>query len=597
MKKASPLPSHSFVVIYPLLLLLAILALLFWRSLLPDFIHFSNDGPLGQNASAQASLPGDFTGEWSDLNVIGNNSGTALTNLSTLMLWSLGPVGFAKLFAPGALFLLGLGAWFFFRQLKLSPLAAVLGALAAMLNSTFFSDACWGVASHEIAAGMDFFALGLVATNSRETPWPTRWTRLALAGLCVGMNVIEAADIGALYSLFVAAFIFLKPLMDGGGPAVAKTGARVRRSTAVVAVFAGFIAFQTVLGVFVNTQIQGIAGTGQDAETKAQHWDFATQWSEPKIETFGIFIPGLFGYKMNTPQNMMPAFQDAYLGGVYWGGVGRDPALDRFFDKGGTGSPPPLSMRFTSGGNYCGILVALIAAWAIAQSFRRQNSLFNGAQKKYIWFWTAVLFVSLLLAWGRFAPFSLPLFYEWLYNHLPGLSTIRNPSKFLFLVALATVILFAYGIHALSRRYLEFAAVKASGFITQLMNWWTKAGKFDRRWTYICAGIFGVGVLGWFFYASEKTALLHYLQARGFPDEEFARQIIAFSLGQARWWLAFFAAAIALLTLVISGYFAGARAPDGGSGYWEDFWFWIWAGRTCRMSSTGITNKNTKSVR
>ncbi|MEI9866644.1 MAG: hypothetical protein WDN00_19245 [Limisphaerales bacterium] len=139
---------------------------------------------------------------------------------------------------------------------------------------------------------------------------------------------------------------------------------------------------KTVLGL-VGTQIQGVVGTGQDAETKAQHWDFVTQWSLPKAETIGLLVPGLFGYKMDTPQNMMPAFQEAYRDGVYWGGVGRDPAIDRFFDSGGTGSPPPGSMRFTGGGNYCGILVALIAAWTIAQSFRRQNSAFTAMQKKY----------------------------------------------------------------------------------------------------------------------------------------------------------------------------------------------------------------------
>ena len=322
-------------------------------------------------------------------------------------------------------------------------------------------------------------------------------------------------------------------------------------------VFAGFIALQTVFAL-VGTQIQGIAGTAQDVKKKAEHWDFVTQWSEPKIETVGLLMPGLFGYKMDTPQNMMPAFQEAYRGGVYWGGMGRDPAIDRFFDSGGAGSPPSGTMRFTGGGNYCGILVALIAAWTIAQSFRRQNSPFNGVQKKFIWFWTAVLFGSLLLAWGRFAPF-----YAMPYQ-LPYFSTIRNPAKFLAFLCWAMVILFAYGVHALSRRQMETAAVRSSGLLTQLMNWWAKTGKFDRRWTYTCTGIFGASVLGWFIYGSDKPALVRYLQARGFADEDFARQIIAFSFNQAGWWLVIFAAALALLTLVLAGCFAGPRAKVGG---------------------------------
>ena len=30
----------------------------------------------------------------------------------------------------------------------------------------------------------------------------------------------------------------------------------------------------------------------------------------------------------------MPALQDAYKGGDYWGGIGRDPDIDRYFDSG-----------------------------------------------------------------------------------------------------------------------------------------------------------------------------------------------------------------------------------------------------------------------
>ena len=73
--------------------------------------------------------------------------------------------------------ILGNGAWFFLRRLELSPLATILGALAAMLNSIFFCDACWGVASHEMALGMDFLALGLVVSNTPETRPLIRWLR------------------------------------------------------------------------------------------------------------------------------------------------------------------------------------------------------------------------------------------------------------------------------------------------------------------------------------------------------------------------------------------------------------------------------------
>jgi hypothetical protein len=538
-------------------LLAIILAALFCKSFLPDYVHFSNDGPLGAQSAAWLQLPGSLTGMWDDLNDIGFSAGAYSPGVSAALSWLLGPVGFAKFLAPIALFIVGLGAWIFFRTLKLSPLATTLGALVAMLNSTFFAAACWGVATQQIALGMDFLALALVVANTAGTPWLTRWLRLALAGLCVGINVMEAADIGALYSILIAAFVFYKSIADKDGTALAKF-VRGTGSVAVVAVCAGFIATQTVVSL-IGTNIQGVSGTAQDAETKAANWDKATQWSLPKAETLGLFVPGLFGYKMDTPKNMLPALQDAYRGGVYWGGVGRDPANDRFFDNGGQGSPPdPGWMRQTGGGDYCGILVALIAAWTIVQSFRRQNSPFPDVQKKFIWFWAVVLLASLLFAWGRFAPF-----YALLYK-LPYFSTIRSPAKFIIFFSWALVILSAYGIDAFSRRQLQPAAARPAGLIMQLQGWWKKAGAFDRKWTFALAGIFGVSVLGCLFYAAQKPGLVKYLQKVGFSDEDFAGQIAAFSLGQVEWFIVLFAIAIILLTLVIAGYFAGPRARLGG---------------------------------
>jgi len=318
--------------------------------------------------------------------------------------------------------------------------------------------------------------------------------------------------------------------------------------------------------MLVGTQIQGVAGTTQDSETKAKRWDFATQWSLPKKETLGLFVPGLFGYRMDTPKDMMPAFQQSYFGGNYWGGIGRDPVLDRFFENRAEGTPPPSNfMRFGGGQYYCGILVALIAVWGIAQSFRRRQSPYSDTQKLLIWFWMATLVISLPLAWGRFAPFSHNsddyLFYAFLYK-FPFFSTIRNPTKYLFFFSCAMVVLFAYGIHALCRQ-LDPAAPKPAGWATQLKNWWARADQFDRRWVFACGGVFGACVLGWLAFGAQKNSFVQYLQKVGFSDENMAREIAAFSLGQAGWFLALFAMAILLLTLVIAKYFSGQRARIG----------------------------------
>ena len=541
-------------------ILAAVLAFLFWRSFLPGYVHFSNDGPLGQQNANWSKPPAAFTGCWDDLNGIGNYVGSPPPDLTVLISWTLGPVGYAKFLAPCALFILGFGAWTFFRQLKLTPLAATLGALAAALNSTFFATACWGVASQQVAIGMDFFALALVVSNASETSAFIRWARLALAGLAVGVNVMEGFDIGAILSVFVAAVVFFKAVVDESGPALVKIGRGIGR-VAVIAIFAGFIATQTIVSL-VGSQITGIAGTAQDAETKAQHWDPATQWSLPKKETLSLFMPGLFGYKMDTPNNMPDYLAKAYQGGVYWGGMGRDPVLDRFFDSGGQGTPPPYSfMRQTGGQNYAGILVVLIAVWAIAQSFRRKDSVFTNTQCKYIWFWAAILIGAVLLAWGRFAPFD---YYRHTIYALPYFSTIRSPAKFITAFSMAVVTLFAYGVHGLSQRYLAASAPGSNSISAQLKNWRARVSGFDRKWTCACAAACAASLLGWLVYASEKPALVRHLQITGFPDEEMARQIAGFSIAQAGWFVPLLAAGAGLCILIIAGVFSGGRAKLGG---------------------------------
>jgi hypothetical protein len=71
-------------------------------------------------------------------------------------------------------------------------------------------------------------------------------------------------------------------------------------------------------------------------------------------------------------------------------------------------------------------------------------------------------------------------------------------------------------------------------------------------------------LLAWLTYASEKPALVHYLQTVGFADEDMARQIATFSVGQAGWFILFFTLAAGLCVLFMAGVFAGKRAKLGG---------------------------------
>src|SRR5581483_3539631 len=170
----------------------------------------------------------------------------------------------------------------------------------------------------------------------------------------VGMNVAEGADNGAIYSLFIAAFVLVKALLEEGKPFLIKIGSGIL-SIAVIAIFAGFIAIQTVVTLLGSSGIStASAGTGQSAEEKAAQWDFATQWSQPKIETLALFVPGLFGYRMDTPKDAS-WLGDSYRGGNYWGKVGRSPAWDRYFASDRSQPEPDPNyyfIRFSGGGEY-----------------------------------------------------------------------------------------------------------------------------------------------------------------------------------------------------------------------------------------------------
>jgi len=520
------------------LLLFLVLSVVLCGDYLPGNTLFSNDGPLGRLMSQCHHLPERFTGCWEDLNLLGFRDWGTAPSISYGLLYLLKPILFSKLYAPASLFLLGLGAWCFFRQSGLTPAACLLGGLAATLDSSFFSAACWGVASHAIAVGMIFFALAALAdTTSRG-----RWLRIVLAGLAVGMGVTEGADIGALFSLLVGGYVLYQAWMSEG-PRVKNLALGVGR-TALLAVCAVLLAAQALSGL-VATEIKGVKGTQQDAQTKEEHWDWATQWSLPKCETLSLIVPGLFGYRMDTEG-----------GGQYWGAVGRAPAWDRYLANGKVGPEPRGLERFSGGSSYVGVAVALVALWATVEVFRRKQSVFSPPQRKLLGFWLGLSVVSLLLSFGRFAPF-----YRLLYA-LPYFSTIRNPVKFLHLFAFGVVVLFGYGVDGLWRRYLQPAGLKTTPRWAGWQAWWAKANRFERRWTWGCLLALGVISLAWLAYASARPSLEQYLQFVQFRDDK-ARAIAGFSIGQVGWFVLFYMLAAGLMLLIFSGAFAGLRARWG----------------------------------
>lgn len=540
------------------LLFLVMLLVIFFGVFLPGNTLFSNDGPLSELVTQAHHLPERFTGCWQDLNSVGFNGGSAAPDISFGLQWLLGPVWFSKLYAIISLFILGVSAWLFFRQSRLAPLACTLGALAAILNSTFFSVAAWGISAHVLTIAMFFLAMAALI----DTAAPERWLRVVLAGLAVGMGVTEGADVGAIFSVYVGGFIIYQAWFAEGSRI--KNLAVGFSRLMIVAACALFLASQSIYAL-VST-VEGVAVTTQQSiNTESKRWDWATQWSLPKKEILSLVVPGLFGERLDTPN-----------GGNYWGEMGRDAMLQRYFDAGAQGTPPHGFTRYTGGGNYVGTLVVLIALWAAAQSLLRKNAVFNTGQRHWLRFWLGVALISLLLALGHYAPF-----YRLVYS-LPYFSTIRNPTKFLYPFSAGMVTLFAFGIDGLQRRYMEPPKKGVIARWPGFDSWWKRASAFEKNWMYGCGLVWVASVAGWFIYAQHHDQLVQYMQY--YQVSGNLDSIANYSIHHVAWFVVTFFLATGLLAMIQSGAFIGKPAGGvmlavllvGDLGLANESWVTIW---------------------
>lgn len=505
-----------------------VLAVLFHKSLMSDQALFSNDGPLGAQLSRPLAMPGSFFGIWNDNYWVGAYNGNYNPNFSGLIYFvcrGLGELARVNFYTPLTALILGICSWIFFRSIGCNSRTAILASLSAALNMNFFSNAAWGLGSRGLSLAGAFLALAAIETGFVVQPILTS----IVAGLAIGLSITEGGDNGAFFSMFIAAYVGWRSWisMPSKPKAVALGGAKV----IIMVVFAAIMASQT-LGIFVRTSVKGVVGTEQTAETKEAKWIGNTMWSLPKAETLRVIIPGVFGYRLKA--------MSSDVASSYWGRVGEDP------------SQPHVS-RSSGAGEYAGVLVVLVALWAIFEALRRKSPIFTDPERKIVLFWAVAGLVAMGLGWGRHAPF-----YKILYQ-LPYFSTVRNPMKFFHVLHLCLMVLFAYGLIGLNRRYLDVPD-KTTSLFEQLKLWWAKGAAHEKLWTWLCLALLAVSALGWFGFVGSRSSIVKHLSETGFDSAE-AMAVARFSSNEILIYVVLLAVCIGLLTAIISGAFSGKRAP------------------------------------
>ena len=524
--------------------LLVVVGFLFRESFDPDMAAFANDGPLGLMMASCSRLPWTWLGAWSDLNWLGLNAGSTPPDITAVVAWVLGPLGYIKYQPVVSVTILGLCAGFFFRRLGFHPVACVLGGLAAGLNSDFFSYACWGLGTLTLCVGAVFVALGALVSGARPA-----WARPVLAGVALGVALMEGFDNGAIFSLYIAAFAMFQAWNQPEGEAAVPLLRRLSLGavkTGVVAVVSGLVAAHMLIGL-IQLNITGVVGMSQDRESRAMRWSEATQWSLPPKEALRSVIPGLYGYRMDTPG-----------GGQYWGLVGSHPEWDRYLSESrpDPAKAPRQIARFSGAGHYAGVLVVLLGVFGVAQSLRREGGGLSMTERRWVRFWTVAAVLSLLFAFGRFVPF-----YSIIYA-LPYFSTIRNPVKFLHSLNLSLVILAAYGVQALWRGWVLRAAPRPIGPAGAIRSVLARKGSWESRWVIFTFVAVAVAWLAWLTYGSAKGSLIQHLGLVGFSPED-AKPIAAHSVAEVGIFAMFLTFSVVLVASLLGGVAAGSRANQG----------------------------------
>ncbi|HMO50915.1 MAG TPA: hypothetical protein PKE26_07185 [Kiritimatiellia bacterium] len=388
-----------------LLVLLVFGTLVYRDALAPDRVLFTTDDNIGAIALRKSTLPHAFFGGWDDSIAAGQPANTPVSS-TNLLLWLLSPRQFVNWIHWIDLVV---GSWFFMLFLRLRGLGwlpALLGALLGFwLGSTFFLT----YAGHIGKFGVVMFAglyLYLVerAVRDRSVAFGV------MAGAALGGMFIEQSDSALFFAMVLGPYALFRGWQDYrySIAAHAKIIVPVIVVTAAVALHAVYSAYS-----FYRMD----KPAGGEEQSWQELWDYCTQWSWPPSETIEFIAPGYMGWRSGEPS------------GPYWGALGRNPGWQPQMG--------PNGMNFKLETFYKGYLPMLFMVLGLYVFLLRKKG--DAASRHEVVFWAVAALVTFILACGKYLP-AYRLFFE-----LPGISSIRNPVKFMQITQFAMAVVAAYG--------------------------------------------------------------------------------------------------------------------------------------------------------
>lgn len=317
-------------------------------------------------------------------------------------------------------------AYYLLRGRRLAPSVCAIGALAMAFSGHSFTLISAG---HMGKFNMMPWAVLTFAFLDRAFERKSLF-HFAVAGISAGLGMAEQQDVMLMFGLLAAAYALFK----WARTLAADRFGRVSVGKTVGGVLLAGLMFGAVAApVFLSAGRIVEAREALADDSPERKWEKATDWSLPPEDMLEFVAPCVFGIETGDPK------------GPYWSRLGR-PMRWKSLEEHGM----PNYRQHTVYLGAMQVLFAIFGVIAAAMAFRRRKE--TGADapadatakidRSEIVFWAIAWVFCVLLAIGRYGPIY------WLFYKLPYVSAIRAPVKFMHLVELATVVLFASGLSA-----------------------------------------------------------------------------------------------------------------------------------------------------